>query len=342
MKKIISQISLILLIITIGMTSVFVTKVSAVSSAGINAPSTVTEGENFKVALILEQMSNVYGATCTITITYSDGSQASQRLVYVVGMENSGFSNSTTFPAKVPGIAQINVTQIDISDPNANLIEEGGTKEQTINILPKTPEPTPESPTPSTPSTNQNQSGTSNGENVTNKEENKEDTKKEPEIVNPTFQDVNETVYALKGCNVRSSCSTEITSNKIGGLLKGQSVTRTGIEGTWSRIKYNGHTAYVATRLLTTEEPVEEEPEDSENTISNEVVVENTVIDNSIETNTIENNEVSNEQILNQIEQEIGVLPEVGHNIATILFMIISIVSLIVIMRLQYKSKENK
>ena len=44
-------------------------------------------------------------------------------------------------------------------------------------------------------------------------------------------------------------------------------------------------------------------------------------------------------EILNQIEQDIGVLPEVGHNIATILFVIISILTLIIVMSLQYKAK---
>ena len=47
------------------------------------------------------------------------------------------------------------------------------------------------------------------------------------------FKNVNETVYVVNGCNVRSSCSTETNSNKIGGLVKGQAVK--GIEGAYAK-----------------------------------------------------------------------------------------------------------
>lgn len=348
MKKIISQISLILLIMVIGITSVFITEVNAASSAGLNV-SSATEGGTFTVSLILPD-ANVVGANCDIEVIFSDGTKTNvgtngeTGIAYIKGGEALGAVNLITFSAKVAGQTLIKATNISISDANGVLLEEGGTKEQTITIAAKNPEPAPEQ----NGNQNEESSGNIDSSNNTNNNSNpntnttQNNEVKEPEIVMPTFKDVNETVYATKGANVRSSCSTEISSNKIGGLLKGQEVKRTGIEDTWSRIEFNGKTAYVATRLLTTEKPEEEPVENTvnENTVKNTVSNENIVTNNSVQNNIVVNNEISEEEMLNQIQQQIGVLPEVGINIATIMFICISIFSLIIIMKLKYKSIE--
>ena len=373
MKKIISQILLIILIITIGISSVFISQVNAASSAGLSV-SSATEGGTFTVTLVISD-ENAAGANCNIEVTYSDGTKTTvgtggeTGIAYIKGMEAMGFGNTITFSAKVAGKTVIKATNINISDANGKLLEEGGSKEQTITIQarktepspPPTPEPEPEptpEPTPdSTPapvpdnseanSDNADSTNNTNTNTTTNTTTN--NTTKEPEVVNPTFKVVNETVYALKGCNVRSSCSTDSSSNKIGGLVKGQAVIRTGIDDNWSRIDFNGKTAYVATRLLTTDKPIEEtentvNENNIKNTVSNNTVKNNTVKNNTVENSITENTTIDNElaqgQILNQIEQEIGVLPEVGHNIATIMFVMISIISLVMIMRLQYKLRE--
>ena len=79
----------------------------------------------------------------------------------------------------------------------------------------------------------------------------------------PNFSSVNETVYATSsGVNVRSSYST--SSSAIGSLQEGQKLTRTGIATravngiTWSRVEFNGQTAYVSSAYLTKEEPEQE------------------------------------------------------------------------------------
>lgn len=351
MKKIISQISLILFMIIIGMTSVLITEVNA-SLASLSV-SSATEGGTFTVTLNLP--AEAVAASANITVTYSDGSTQTKELTYmnqnVNGMQISS-PNSVQFTAKVAGQANISATTIRISDADRNRLEDGGSVEQSITIA-SNPSTQPQNPTPTTPSEKPNTTTPSTDKPTTNapteepKKENDKDkeVEKEPEIVNPTFKDVKETVYAVNGCNVRSSCSTEISSNKIGGLVKGQAVTRTGVEGTWSRIEYNGKTAYVATRLLTTEKPVEEPENKVENTITNNTISNNTIANNTVKneietSNTVDENIISDEEILNQIEQEIGVLPEVGHNIATILFTVISALTLIIVMRLQYNSKE--
>ena len=120
---------------------------------------------------------------------------------------------------------------------------------------------------------------------------------------------------------MRSSCSTEVNDNKIGGLSKGQEVTRTGTSAKWSRIEYNGKTAYVYNTLLSTEKP--EEPE--ENEVENEVV---------------EDDGFKNE--LDLLKDDIGVLPEVGTNIATVSFVGIAIISLAVVLIVRFRITKNE
>lgn len=139
-------------------------------------------------------------------------------------------------------------------------------------------------------------------------------------VVNPTFKDVNENVYAIKNCNVRSSCSTS-ANNKIGSLSEGELVVRTGYSSEWSRIKYNGQVAYVATNLLTTEEP-----EDDTDEVNNVV-------------NEIENNTVDDE--LTGLKNEIGVLPEVGNPVAVKMFFIVSAISIACVSGLLYFKKNG-
>lgn len=77
-----------------------------------------------------------------------------------------------------------------------------------------------------------------------------------------SFTSTNKTMYATTSLNVRSSYSTN--SSVIGSLNAGDKVTQTGIATravsgiTWSRINYNGSTAYVSSQYLTSEEPEEE------------------------------------------------------------------------------------
>lgn len=139
------------------------------------------------------------------------------------------------------------------------------------------------------------------------------DSEKEPTDV--TFKDVNETMYAAKNCNIRKSWSTD--SEKAGYLKKGDEVTRTGVgSNNWSRIKYNGQDLYVSTALLSKQKP----EEDTKNEITNENVVSN---------ETTVANEVTegNKTELQNLQETIGVLPEVGNNIATRIYFVITIIA---------------
>ncbi len=87
----------------------------------------------------------------------------------------------------------------------------------------------------------------------------KEKTTSSTTTTKPTFTSKNETVYATGSVNVRSSYST--SSASLGKLKEGESVKRTGlatkaIDGiTWSKVTYNGKTAYVSSAYLTTKKP---------------------------------------------------------------------------------------
>ena len=69
-----------------------------------------------------------------------------------------------------------------------------------------------------------------------------------------TYKDVSETVYAKGNVNVRSGPGTDYT--KLGKLSKDDSVKRTGIgDNGWSRVEYNGKTAYISSEYLSTTKP---------------------------------------------------------------------------------------
>lgn len=287
MKKIIYQISLITLIIILTMMSVVTNKVEA-SIAGINCTS-ATVGGTFTVSFGLPDGASAIEGN--IVVTFSDGSQQSGRIVYVPGYSQNG----VTFNATVQGTATIQINNIEISTSAGDIMEQGGTASKQITIA-------------GNANNSDNKIPTAPENTTTNKPA-------EPE---PTFTSVNETVYAVQSCNVRESYSTN--SNKVGGLQTGQPITRTGIGSNgWSKISYNGKTAYVKTALLTKEEPIIEEPEQSEN--------------------GTEDMEL-NERIL-QLQNEVGVLPEVGNNISIKLYIAVSLISIILVSYLLYKFKKN-
>lgn len=112
----------------------------------------------------------------------------------------------------------------------------------------------------------------------------------------------------MQDCNLRKSWSTD--SDIVGYLKTGQEVTRTGIaDNGWSRINNNGQVMYVASRLITAEKP-EEEPEEE--------------LPEEPENNT----EKTEEEILAEIKEEVGILPEVGNNVAIIMYLSTLIIAL--------------
>lgn len=312
MKK--TSIKLLFITFIITFFQIFIFNINVYASiASISTSGSVNVGSNFTITLNIP--ANATAAEANILVKYANGSTKSTKIAYVEGM--NGFnSKSVSFNAEVAGTATISATNIIISDADGNALENGGTASTSIQINspapvePETPSQpddsaSPNTPTaPSTPNTNQ--------------------TPKEP-----NFKATNDTVYATKSMNVRSSWSK--SSSKVGGLSEGQAVTRTGIgDNGWSRINYNGGTAYVSTALITTTKPepkpVEPEPIEEEKT---EEKTEEMNSDEKIDEVPEENLEKTEEQIYQEIVSNIGTIPEVGTNENIYIYVILIIFSII-------------
>lgn len=237
------------------------------------------------------------------TGSYNNGSVA------IVG----GDSFSVTFRAKASGSASVSLGNIMLGD-GSNV--SGSSTSVTINSnAPATPEPAVATPVEDN-SSNEPASSTA------------QVSAPEPES-EPEFRSVNETVYATKSINVRSSWSTG--SSKIGGLNANQAVTRTGIgDNGWSRISYNGKTAYVSSSLITTTEPTETEK--TEEVIEEEKTEE--VVEEIVENGAVEK---TDEEIYQEIVSNIGTIPEVGNNYNIYVFLGICIMAIFSIMWLLKK-----
>lgn len=179
-------------------------------------------------------------------ITINGGGLSSSDTTGLAGQtsttSNTNVSKTYTFTANKAGTYSIGVSG-DITDYDTDQITKIS-KTITINVADKQ---TQQEPTPTTNPA---------------KEEKKTET---PPAAEPTFSNVNQTVYAVNdGINVRSSYST--SSSAVGTLRKGDSVQRIGIGSNgWSKVNFNGQTAYISSSLLTTTKPAVEEPKEEEN-----------------------------------------------------------------------------
>lgn len=160
-------------------------------------------------------------------------------------------SFSGTYKAKSAGIVTFTLTG-DVTDVNQTNSSVNRTKKVTVKTV----------------SSNSSSGSSSSSENSSSSSSGSSSSKKSSTSTNdnnsekPQFRDVNETVYATEsGINVRSSHST--SSSAIGTLNTGDKLTRTGIATNtvdgikWSRVTYNGQTAYVSSSYLSTEKPEE-------------------------------------------------------------------------------------
>ena len=168
-------------------------------------------------------------------------------------------SFSGTYKAKSAGTVTFSLTG-DITDVNQQNSSVNKTKTVTVRAVSSNSGSGSSSNGGSSSSGSSGNSSSSSGSNSTKKSSTS--TQKNDEETKPSFRDVNETVYATEsGINVRSSYST--SSSSIGTLSAGDELTRTGeatnaVNGiTWSRVTYNGQTAYVSSSYLSTEKPEE-------------------------------------------------------------------------------------
>ena len=182
--------------------------------------TSVTVGDTFTVTVKANNAAGMYSVSSSNSnVSISSGSSSEF-------LENK--SATITFKANKAGTATITAKATDMTDLDDDTKAVTGSKSFSVTIKAK-------STTNTKPST--------------------------PTVTAPSFSSVNETVYCTNdGVNVRSSYST--SSSVLGSLSKNESLKRTGVATkavngiTWSKVTYNGKTAYVSSAYLTKTKPV--------------------------------------------------------------------------------------
>lgn len=248
MKKSLINILSLLFALVIILSTWNVIKVEAVSTTLSASSKTVTEGDTFSVSI--SSSISLAGWTISVsdnggcTFQSATGGEVSGSTVY--GTSVNGTKSLATYTFKAPSVdkkttIKIQFSASEMTDNTSEVNEvDSASCTATITVNPKV-----------------SSGGSSEGSSENNKPAEEEPEEK------VSFSSVNETVYATASVNVRSSYST--SSSIIGGLDEGQSVTRTGIgDNGWSRISYNGSTAYVSSDYLTKTKPKVEETENKD------------------------------------------------------------------------------
>lgn len=248
MKKSLINILSLLFALVIILSTWNVIKVEAVSTTLSASSKTVTEEDTFSVSI--SSSISLAGWTISVsdnggcTFQSATGGEVSGSTVY--GTSVNGTKSLATYTFKAPSVdkkttIKIQFSASEMTDNTSEVNEvDSASCTATITVNPKA-----------------SSGGSSEGSSENNKPAEEEPEEK------VSFSSVNETVYATASVNVRSSYST--SSSIIGGLDEGQSVTRTGIgDNGWSRISYNGSTAYVSSDYLTKTKPKVEETENKD------------------------------------------------------------------------------
>lgn len=208
-------------IFTITCLFIFNTTSNAASFDASISKTSVTVGDTFTVTVKANNAAGMYSVSSSNSnVSVSSGSSSEF-------LENA--SATITFKANKAGTATITAKATDMTDLDDDTKAVTGSKSFSVTIKAK-------STTNTKPSTTT------------------------PTETAPSFSSVNETVYCTNdGVNVRSSYST--SSSVLGSLSKNESLKRTGVATkavngiTWSKVTYNGKTAYVSSAYLTKTKP---------------------------------------------------------------------------------------
>lgn len=229
------KMTLITMIIAIVICMLNVTIVKAASSS-ITGSKTVTVGERVTI--------NASVNAGAWNVVLSGNGQTKELVGQTATQGNSSASTSITFTPNKAGTYTFTLSG-DISDYETEKTE---SINKTCTITVKEKETSGGGSNSNTGSgSNQGSSGNSGSNSGSNNNSSSGSSSKAP-----SFTSVNETVYATGSVNVRQSWST--SSKVVGSLSEGQSITRTGKGSNgWSRVTFNGSTAYVSSEYLTTE-----------------------------------------------------------------------------------------
>ena len=139
-------------------------------------------------------------------------------------------------------IAGYSVTRIGTEGDWSKVEFEGGTGYIKSEYL------TTEKPAEAAPETQQEEEAQ---QQETQQQETQQEEQKPAE---PAVSEVDETVYATAGVNIRAKA--DAGSEKIGSLATNSSIHRTGkTDNGWSRVEFGGKTGYIKSDYLTTEKP---------------------------------------------------------------------------------------
>lgn len=295
-----------------------------------------TEGDNITITVHVPE--DVVGIEGNIRITYSNGeTNALQKFAHLNTSLTWPGNYTTTVPASVAGNATIVLENIIIIDKDTKAGSNIANLSTIVNIAAKVVE---------TPSSDSGNAGAENNGGSTSNPGNTSSGNNGGTTVQPTtqpkildFKEVNEKVYTTKKINFRQNYGTNGALIKT--LSKDEELTRTGISTSadengyyWSRVSYNGTTGYVITSGLTTEVPASKIGKETPNS-----QVE-TPVNNEVENNI--SNEVDTD-ILTKLQEEIGVIPEVGNNIMPNVFLgtlTFAVVVMIIIKKNKYLDEE--
>lgn len=302
---------------------------------------TVYYGETVKTAQFIFQ----YDATKLTYVSVVGGSYnpATGRFSATSEEKIDTLSSATfTFTAKETGSAVFNIASVkflSVDKGKFDPVVSNTSISTTINpkTTPKPPVTDPEKP-----------SGGNSGNSGSNTKpsDNNTTTKK------PTFSGGTTTVYATETVSIRDSWST--SGKLLGTLQKNKSITRTGIGSNgWSRVSYNGKTAYINSSYLTTTKPKDDKKDDNKDDDKNNTTKENNTTNNETTnnevnntTNNTENNEVnntSNELVNNEYQGSNEVKNEKKDGKKYIEFIIIGviIVAILVIIISEISAKKR-
>ena len=231
MKKKISQISLILLIMIIGI--LFAIKVYA-ADAELTVPSGIREGDSFTVTVTIPSEAVGYQGIIKVYYKSKGITDSSGFLMKLTGMDGGNFSHpgnmAATFTAKATGEVVISVEECVISDKDFNPFKNPSAKNITIAEKQTTPPASSTPSTPNTPSTPSNPTTPSTPLTPSTPSTDKPSTS----TTTPKFTDVNETVYTTTRCNLRESYST--SSNRVATVNAETKLTRKGVgDNGWSK-----------------------------------------------------------------------------------------------------------
>lgn len=231
---------LLVLLICVGMILITLSVRSEAASFSITSGiSSITVGQSYNIKI------TATGLTGRFDISHSSNVTVNVSSVWV---ENGVADSTIKVTTKSTGKATVTITAQTVANATTGeVLTSLGSKTDTVTVKAKA---------------TTNSSGSNGSSSNSNKGSSSNSSSKPQTTTAPSFSSVNETVYATDSVNVRASYST--SSRIIGSLDVGDSIKRTGVTTRsingirWSRVSYNGQTAYVSSEYLNTEKPEEE------------------------------------------------------------------------------------